>query len=262
VANGDPDRHERRAKIVSAYGGLLLPVALLLATAWFNRTNATIAARQKCIDQSLQIVSSAYGQGNESPTREQERQHMLATLGNLMVQSCSSADLDVPPLVSATLRQEGQEARGTAVGEALTHVAARAEEDSDGPSPIVIPPPLPPATSNGLLRLFLHISEESQRDAARRVGERLDGVDFQGRRIAVQGIELVPGRGDDTLRCLKRADCRQAAALATLINAGLAEPAITPLDLSARFESAPGVAPGTFELWFGAGEIRAPGAGG
>jgi hypothetical protein len=258
MSNGDPiDNSERRAKIVSAYGGLLLPVALLLATAWFNHSNATIAARQKCIDQSLQIVSSAYGQQNQSPTREEERQQMLATLGDLMVQSCSSADLSVPPLVSATLRREGQAAQGTAAGNALASVATRAEHQSGDDEAAVAPTTTTTtvaAPSTGI-RLFLHISEESQRAPVRQLGQLLDGTDFQGRRISVQGIELVPERGDNSLRCLKQQDCRQAAALAALINSRLTGTTLTPLDLSQRFQNATNVSGGTFEVWFRAGEI-------
>lgn len=261
MANGDQiDKSERRAKIVSAYGGLLLPVALLLATAWFNHSNATIAARQKCIDQSLQIVSSAYGQQNQSPTREEERQQMLATLGDLMVQSCSSADLNVPPLVSATLRREGQAAQGTPAGAALASVATRAEQESGQPAPSAATPAAAPATPGQTIRLFMHISDESQRAAARQLSQQLDGTVFQDRTIAVQGIELVPQRGDNSLRCLKLEDCRQAAALAALINSRLAGPSITPLDLSQRFQNARNVSAGTYELWFGSGDIVPRGA--
>lgn len=248
------DKGERRAKIVSAYGGLLLPIALLLATAWFNHGNATIAARQKCVDQSLQIVSSAYGERNQVPTREDERLQILATLGNLMVQSCSSAGLDVPPLVLATLRREGQVAQGTPAGTALVDVAAHAEQVSGQAAPIV-PTPAPVANPGPVIRLFMQIDNESQRAPAQRLGQQLNGLVFMGRRISVQGIELEPQRGDNTLRCLKQEDCQQAQALAALINARLGGAIITPLDLSQRFQNARNVSPGTYELWFGSGDI-------
>jgi hypothetical protein len=260
MSDGDRiDRSERRAKIISAYGGLLLPVALLLATAWFNHSNATIVARQKCIDQSLQIVSSAYGERNQSPTREEERQQVLATLGDLMVQSCSSADLNVPPLVSATLRREGQAAQGTPVGAALASVATRAEAES-GQAVAPVATPATNAPPSAVIRLFMQISDESQRAPARQLSQQLDGSTFEGRRISVQGIELVPQRGDNSLRCLKQQDCQQAAALAALINSRLASPSVTPRDLSQRFQNARNVAGGTYELWFGSGEIIPRGA--
>ena len=259
----DPlDRHEKRAKIVSAYGGLLLPVAVLVATLMFNHSNARTAARQKCVDQTLQVLNSeaARSDAGQSPTREQERRQMLATMGDLMLQSCGSAGIEIPPLVSATLEREGREAEGTQVGAVLSRVADRAEQSGEREGPAIVLPSTPaPRPVTGTVLLYIHISEESQRAAAEALARGLEGAAFAGRRIDVQGVELVANRGDDSLRCLKRADCARVGELAALVNQRLAGRSIRAVDLSARFENARNVAPGTYELWFGAGEIGTTG---
>jgi len=249
-------RNEVRAKIAAAYGGLLVPVAIVGATLWFNHSNAQIAARQKCIDQSLEIVRT-YSAQTVSPTRGDERRRfvaMLATLGDLTVQSCRRARLDIPPFVSATLRQAEREAAGTPAAAVLGGVAERAEEQSGEEAPSAAQTLAP--SQPGAIRLFIHISEESQREAAQRLELALEAAQLGGSAIVVPGIELVPGGGDNSLRCLKRADCRRAEALTGLIGRTLSAPAVTPRDLSARYERDRGVAAGTYELWFGPGEIR------
>jgi len=257
MADEELTRKEVRAKIVAAYGGLLLPVAILFATLWFNHNNAQIAARQKCIDQSLEIVTKAYQGEAVSPTRAGEHREMLgmlATLGDLTVEACARANIEIPPFVSAALQRAQREAAGTPEGAVLAGVAQRAR-DQTGEETAAAVQALAPAAATGRVRLFIHINEEAQREAASRLERALEAASLGSAPIVVPGIELVPGSGDNSLRCLKRADCRRAPALLATVNGLLATPEVSVRDLSARFERAAGVAGGTYELWFGPGEI-------
>jgi len=147
-------------------------------------------------------------------------------------------------------------ARGTDAEASLARTSQDAKDITRGDAPTAKPVVPSADPGAGVIRLFMQIVDERQRPAVAALQQKLDGQVVAGRRVAVQGIERVTAGGDNSLRCLKARDCAQAPQLAALINADLAAPNIAVTDLSPRFEKAGGVAAGTYELWFGQGDIR------
>jgi hypothetical protein len=251
----DLQKHETISKIVVSYAGLLIPVVILVATQMVNQSAERRGAQEKCISQSIQLLDKEYDPTHIAPSEADARREHFAAIAAYTVQYCKQAGLDLPSVVTSTIQQQKLAARGTAAEDSLTRTSAEASDITRGDSPAARPVAVP-APDGGVIRLFIQIVDERQRAAAAALQQKLDGQVVAGRRIAVQGIERVAGGGDNSLRCLKAADCRQAGPLAALINQDLTAPNIAVTDLSPRFEKATGVAPGTYELWFGAGDVQ------
>lgn len=250
------DRQESIAKIAVSYAGLLIPVAILFATHMVNRGAEQRAAQEKCIEESIQLLDKQYGGAGVAPSLADERRSRFAAVAGYTVQYCDKAGFKLPQVVTASIAQEAAAGKGTAAGRSLAQTedqAAGITQGSNGTAPAVTvaaPPPEPAA------RVFLQIVDEAQRPAALQLQQRLQGQRLAGRPIVVPGIEKVAGGGDNTLRCLKAKDCALAPAIAAFVNAQLASPHIAVTNLSARFDKAVNIAPGTFELWFGQGDLR------
>lgn len=104
-------------------------------------------------------------------------------------------------------------------------------------------------------RVYLHIGQAGQRDAAQAFGKLLAKGPPA---LTVPGTQLVPGqRNEGVLRCFRAAECRdEAPALLALANSLLASPRLTLQDLSARYENSPGVRARHYEIWFGNAEVK------
>jgi hypothetical protein len=254
----DLQKHETISKIVVSYAGILIPVAILVATQMVNKAAEQRGAQEKCIEQSIQLLDKEYDGTHTAPSVADERRAHFAAIAAYTVQYCRKAGLDLPSVVTSTIQQERLAARGTASEASLAQTSREASDITKGDAPPVRPILTVPAPDAGgpVLRLFMQIVDERQRAAAAQLQQRLDGQLVAGRRVAVQGIERLAGGGDNSLRCLKVRDCALAGGLAQLINAQLVAPNIAVTDLSGRFDKAPGVAPGTYELWFGQGDVR------
>jgi hypothetical protein len=104
-------------------------------------------------------------------------------------------------------------------------------------------------------RVYVHITDEQYRDAARRFELALEGVSVGGANIVVPGIELVksaPTR--PALRCFQREECQgEAGQILIAANDLLLEPKLELQDLSARYGGTANVRPHHYEIWFNSG---------
>lgn len=107
-------------------------------------------------------------------------------------------------------------------------------------------------------RIYIHIANAGQRDAARALRDQLTrptrAIVLQ---ITVPGIEVVknPPRGA-FLRCFNASECKEhGAELQKRINAALEYPQVTLQDFSATFTNQATIRPMHFELYFGPGDI-------
>lgn len=123
------------------------------------------------------------------------------------------------------------------------------------------PAPAPPVSAANVqppitvVRIFLHINDPAQRPAAQAVAAAWAGRRIGEASVVVPGIELVPQKADNTLRCTRTDSCAMADTVLQWINARLASPPLTKRDLSGKFAGATNIRPGTFEVWFAPGPI-------
>lgn len=257
------ERQESFSRIAVAYAGLFLPLAILVATNMVNRGAEQRAAQEKCIEESIQLLDKQYDAAGVAPSVADERRTHFAAVADYTVQYCDKAGFKLPQVVTTTIAGQAAAGKGTEAGDSLSDTRDKANDitQGDGHGPAVpaagaaVPVPGP------AIRLFLQIVDEAQRPAALLLQQRLQQERIGGRPIVVPGIEKVGGGADNSLRCLKSNDCAMAPALAALVNAQLASPQVTVTNLSARFDKAVNVAPGTFELWLAPGDVRVKPAG-
>ncbi len=155
---------------------------------------------------------------------------------------------------NARLTQTVQVIQASAAQAGATQVEAKAEDalaqlrqqtvDLQGAA---APPVLPP-------RVYFHIFEQEQRDAARALERELEQRKLGSTSIVVAGIEQVPiAPSRNVLRCFRIAECREEAPrLAAILNELLEKPEIVVEDLSARYERSAGIRPRHYELWLNA----------
>lgn len=111
-------------------------------------------------------------------------------------------------------------------------------------------------------RVYVHISSESQREAARAFRTELTSPTRQLLQITVPGIQLVknPPKGA-FLRCFDAAECKEHGAhMLSRINDALEYPEVRLQDFSATFTDKSTIRPMHFELYFGPGDIIPRGA--
>ena len=135
------------------------------------------------------------------------------------------------------------EAAKTQVPPMAKAVPAKALETVQQPAPAI-------------LRLFIHIASESQRPAAEAVAAAWSGRSIGSSTIVVPGIELVEGNSDNSLRCTRSDTCAMAEEVLGWVNRSLAAPRLRKVDLSRSYRDARRIRPGTFEVWFGPGQIE------
>lgn len=118
-------------------------------------------------------------------------------------------------------------------------------------------------------RVYLHISQEGQREAAQAFGQQLARLRHADGPIIVPGtckgdssdcparVELVQHSAQGVLRCFRAKECSdEAPGLLALANGLLVSPKLQIQDLSARYETSTSIRPHHFEVWFGQQEIR------
>jgi hypothetical protein len=111
-------------------------------------------------------------------------------------------------------------------------------------------------------RIYVHISDESQRAAARAFVSQLTGPTRALLQITVPGIELLKEPLKDTfLRCFDARECKEYGAdLAQRVNDALEYPQVGLQDFSGTFTDKSTIRPLHFELYFGLGDIVPRGA--
>jgi hypothetical protein len=107
------------------------------------------------------------------------------------------------------------------------------------------------------IRLYIHIAEEQQRDAARQLEGRVESARFGDRPVVVPGIERVGGAPPrPLLRCFVAEECTgYGLALLNIVNAALESPKVTLQDFSSTYTPDGKLRPLHFELYFPPGPI-------
>jgi hypothetical protein len=109
-------------------------------------------------------------------------------------------------------------------------------------------------------RIYLHIADESQRDAARRLELRIEATRPGDLSVVVPGIQRVDSAPKySLLRCFTAEDCKLGPELLELVNAQLASPKVQLQDFS-RSYTGNAIRPQHFELYFAPGPIKLAGA--
>jgi hypothetical protein len=111
-------------------------------------------------------------------------------------------------------------------------------------------------------RIYVHISTESQRKAARIVELGIETTDLGSATVVVPGIQLTKAPPYTLLRCFKAEDCKNwGAKLVELVNAQLISPKVKLQDFSKTYTDTGAIRPLHFELYFAPEEIvPVPGA--
>lgn len=251
-------RRESISKIVAAYGSLMIPVALFVGTWSLNRAQRISDASERCHQQALTLFEEALSfKPDASPSVRDIETQKMSVRSSLLRQTCQIGNVTLPAAVGTKIDALASQAPVATVSMQLqTNGAALASERLMVSQPSGMGPrPLLP-TKNEALRLYVHISSEGQRSAARALQSLVEADRLpNGMKITIPGIQLVDRQNNTTLRCLKKVDCERAPELAALIAKFANNQDIRVLDLSARYEFESGVRAGTYELWLSDGAL-------
>jgi|GEM_PF-490086 len=102
-------------------------------------------------------------------------------------------------------------------------------------------------------RLYIQIRSEAQRPAAEAFRKKITGVMLGGRAVIGMASDVVENSGVQAteLRCMTKADCSQAQALAAAVGKALGTPPPPVKDFSVRYEGKTSARPLHYEIWFG-----------
>ncbi|HEY1303296.1 MAG TPA: hypothetical protein VGF24_07085 [Vicinamibacterales bacterium] len=105
-------------------------------------------------------------------------------------------------------------------------------------------------------RVYMHISEEAQRETLRQLSLDLEKEKLGGDGIVVPGIQRVkPIRGNE-LRCFRASECEDARRVVDILNRLVASPKVVLNPMTGTsYEDSPNIRPRHFELWFAPGPI-------
>jgi hypothetical protein len=108
-------------------------------------------------------------------------------------------------------------------------------------------------------RIYLQISDEAQREAARFLATQISELKLGGDPLFVPGIEL-RRNASNALRCFRSDECnKEAQALLELINKQLTSPKLVLHDLSKQYGDSNSIRQRHYEVWFAAGDIAIAG---
>jgi hypothetical protein len=109
------------------------------------------------------------------------------------------------------------------------------------------------------LRIYVHIAQESQRDAAGMLAKRLGGPQLGGAAIIVPAIKS-PSAPYALLRCFRVEECQEdGQRLVEMINQVLVTPQVKLQSFSVSDETLKNLRPRHYELWFSDGPIKLEG---
>jgi hypothetical protein len=236
---------------------IAVPVILFIATLQFNNRQAIAHAAENCLD--LQIKLFGLGCTDRDCTVSSERVTTLIGFDRLIDGRCKQAGIEPVQQVRQVLRTASTQVTDAKLSADLQQAIGVRRPPAAAPLAGAIPLATQTATAASARtvsgpRIYVQITAENQREAARVLISRLSNSTLNGAKLAAYGPEFVPNyRLTHTeLRCLKKSDCTRAADLAAYIGAQLATP-VSVRDLSARYETSSRVQAGNFELWFASG---------
>jgi hypothetical protein len=104
-------------------------------------------------------------------------------------------------------------------------------------------------------RVYLHISQEPQREVVGQVALQIESTKLGDDSIVVPGIELQPSRAN-VLRCFRASECADGKRLMDIVNRILASPTLQLEDFSkTSYGEANDIRPRHYEVWFAPGTI-------
>lgn len=232
---------------------IAVPVVLFIASLHFNAAQARAHAEENCLD--LQMKMFTLGCADRDCSVTQQRATTLIGFDGLISERCKNAGIAPVQQVRQVLKTASQQTNDAKVSAALQKAAGtpppKAALPVNGPVALSQQTQTAAASSSAGPHVYVQITDEGQRDAAKALIQRLRGSTFNGATIAADGPELVQGYPlrETELRCLKAQDCRRAADLAAYVGLQLGRE-IRVRDLSARYDANARVKAGNFELWF------------
>jgi hypothetical protein len=248
------ERHTRRSRPFLVYGlvailigfaGLTWHVNSLRAAAEAEAADLRVkkAALNRKLDQAGWLAGRKYSAA-DAPKALARISDLLADASETTREIDDGTDAAAAHPVAAASHQPD------AVLPAKAPVQAPQAKEAPAPKPEAAGTP----QASAVVRIFLHIVGKGQFAGAKELQWALTGATLDGQKVVVPGIELVDG-ADDTIRCLKPADCDRAARVAALVNAKLRGRSLQVRNLSRTYGDAPNVRPGTYEVWLAPGPV-------
>jgi HEAT repeat protein len=228
---GEPrDRWSKAEILLSALGALVMPVVVLIVGQWLTAQQQMMADATR---QAERLTSLLPPLASDNP---RERRLAIEVAGYLA--QSGQLPLELVPALVNIVGTDGNAKTAQAASQALANVEqANPQLREQIQSDIKAFP----------ARLYFHIGNEAQREAARRLASAVRTS--LGQELVVPGIEKVPGPSQSELRFFKKAERQDAEKIAETLRA-MGVP-VEVRDLSARYEGSPQVRPQHFELWLG-----------
>lgn len=223
------DRWEKFEIIGGVLGGVLVPVAIFGAGYFISladQENAKVHAQAERLTELIEYLSS-------DKTKEQQ---IAVEVANYLAEKKELPDVLVPTLTRIAMQSENSE-----TAQAATQAVIRVAEQDKAAAQTV-----QEAFSNIPPRVYFHISQESQRDQARKVEIKLENA-MESIGLIVPGIELKPGPKVSELRFFKSSERDEAKAIADELSKINVVVKLT--DLSKRYENSTNIRPRHYELW-------------
>lgn len=256
------ERHSRRSRPFLIYGLVAILAGFLVLTFYINGLRADAEERRAAAEtraRDLEVKKAELRQRIDQAGRLAAGDHSPAEAPQVL--SKIRAILAEASETTETLAATVEEPAPTLAAEAHQPDAVATVAPSPAPAKAKSETKVEPAQGvtqeqrPKVIRIFLHVGDKEQFSGARELQWSLGGASLDGTRIVVQGIEVVEGGGDDSLRCLKRQDCARAGEVAAIVNAELRGRSLRVRDLSRTYERARNVRPGTYEVWLAPGKI-------
>lgn len=249
-------------KNMTGIGAVMVSASVGYAGYSINQTNQEVAAINSCYERTGATIAKAnsfVAAGSNRPETQQDIElRQLAYDAEFVEFTCKRANRATSEVLALALREASRLAP-QGKDSAQLQQTANAMSGSDVSVAPVATAPAPRNASDASPRLFIQISDESQRGAAQTLKPQLEQAPLGGRPLRVEaGIEKASPVNSNQLRCLTKSDCAQAPELANAISERTGIAGIQVINLSARYANRTDIKPGTYELWLAADAFMPP----
>jgi hypothetical protein len=215
--------------LFSALGAVVMPIVLLVVGSWLTKQQESTAEATR---QAERLTSLMQPLASENP---RERQLAIEVAGYLADRG--QLPLELVPVLVNIVKSDTDSSTAQAASQALARVEQRTPQLRNE---------IQADFKELAARLYFHIGNESQREAAQRLASQLRaGPDA----LVIPGIQRIQGPGRSELRFFKKAERTQAEKIAERLRQ-LRVP-VELRDLSGRYETSEQIRPRHFELWLG-----------
>lgn len=179
----------------------------------------------------------------ELSTSEREEQRQLG--GALAV--AFFADERIPEEFFTAVVNSAAIASDKALAQSIVAVAPA--PSARGPESSGVQQAIAGARASLPIRIYFHIQQEKDRDAARQLEQTLEAISLEGVEIIVPGIALRSGPPQSQLRCFRKVECDQfGEPLKAIFDQEGWQVALR--NLSDQYEGSTSIRPNHFEAWF------------